>query len=45
MIFALDYNKKIAMEYYIVQKKSQPYINGGFWCIDIIVSLSVTGRL
>lgn len=33
------------MGYYIVQKKSRPYVNGGFWCVDIIVSSSETGVL
>lgn len=35
----------LEMEYYIVQKKTAPYVNGGFWCIDIIVSSSETGNL
>lgn len=33
------------MEYYIVQKKTSPYVEGGFWCIDIIVSSSETGNM
>lgn len=33
------------MEYFIVQKKTQPYVDGGFWCIDITVSSSETGEL
>lgn len=34
-----------SLEYYIIQKKTVPYIKGGFWCIDIIVSSSETGKL
>lgn len=33
------------MESYIVQKKSVPYVNGGVWCVDIIISSSDTGKL
>lgn len=33
------------MEYYIVQKVTRPYVNGGFWYIDVIVSSSKTGDL
>lgn len=33
------------MEYYIIQKKTAPFVDGGFWCVDIIISSSVTGKL
>lgn len=33
------------MEYYIIQKKTAPFVDGGFWCVDIIVSSSETGKL
>lgn len=33
------------MEYYIIQKKTAPFVDGGFWCVDIIVSSSETGTL
>lgn len=33
------------MEYYIIQKKTLPYVNGGFWCVDIIVASSETGKM
>lgn len=35
----------LEMEYYTVEKKTAPYVNDGFWCIDIIVSSSETGNL
>lgn len=33
------------MEYFIIQKKTAPFVDGGFWCVDIIVSSSESGNL
>lgn len=33
------------MEYFIIQKKGEPYVEGGSWCLNVILYSSETGAM